>query len=281
MAKRNIDKIHVTRPKAIFLLVITALLWSMGGLFVKLIDWNPLATAGMRSLISAFLILIVIRKPVIKLTFPWILGVLAYAGAGILFVSATKLTTAANAILLQYTAPIYVAILGAVFLKERVRKSDWLCIAITLAGMVLFFMGDLSAGNLTGNLLAILDGICFALIPICMRSEKSSSIHMVFWGNVVIAIIGIPFMCLSAPDRQSLISITIMGVFQLGLPYILYTIALKRVTALEGVLIPVIEPIMNPVIVLVVTGEVPGKWSLLGGAIVLTSITARCIYSVL
>lgn len=281
MTKLRIENIDVSRPVAIFLLVVTALLWSMGGLFVKMINWHPLATAGMRSLISALTILFLIRKPKININVPFILGVVSYAAAGILFVSATKLTTAANAILLQYTAPVYVAVLGAVFLKEYVRKSDWLCIAITLAGMTLFFVDKLSAGNLIGNLLAILDGIAFALIAVCLRRESSSAIHMVFWGNVLIAIVGFPFILCTDFDPQSLISVTFMGVFQFGISYVLYTIAIKKVTALEGVLIPVIEPIMNPLIVLAVTGEIPGKWALVGGLVVMASVTVRCIYTIL
>lgn len=246
---------------------------------MKMIHWHPLAIASLRSFVSALTILVLLKKPVIKWKAPFLLGIVSYAANSILFVTATRLTTAANAILLQYTAPIYVGILGAIFLKEYVRKSDWVCIVITLAGMVLFFIDDLSAGNLAGNLLAILGGIAFALLALCLRGQGTDAIHMVFWGNVLIAIVGAPFLLHTVFDSRSLLSIGFMGVFQLGLPYVLYAIAMKKVTALEGVLIPVIEPIMNPLIVLAVMGEVPGKWSLLGGLVVLASVTIRCVYA--
>lgn len=282
MSHTMLDKYNATRSQAIILLVLTAILWSFGGLLIKMVKWNPIAIAGMRSAISALLLLILIKKPTFKFTFSQIIGTIAYSATVILFVSANKLTTAANAILLQYTAPIFVAILGALFLKERVKISDWITIVIVSGGMVLFFLDDLASGNSLGNILAILSGLCFATMIICLREQKSSSpILTVFWGNVLTAVIGIPFMTGSMPDTTSWLVLVLLGVFQLGLSYILYTIAIKKVTALEGILIPIIEPILNPIFVLIFTGEIPGSWSLIGGIIVLVSITLRCVYSVI
>lgn len=277
-----IDKFHVSRPKALLLLVVTAILWSFGGLLIKLINWNPLAIAGMRSVIAALLMLALIRKPSFRFTFAQIAGAIAYAGTVIMFVAATKLTTAANAILLQYTAPVYVAFLGAWFLKERVRPSDWATIVMVLGGMVLFFLDDLETGNLTGNILAILSGLSFAITILCLRSQKAATpLLTVFWGNVLTALIGIPFMFGSMPDVSGWLGLMLLGVFQLGLSYIFYTLAIKRVSALEAALIPVLEPLLNPVFVLIGMGEIPGPWSLSGGAIVLVSITLKCVYAVL
>jgi len=277
-----IDKFNVSRPKALVLLVLTAVLWSIGGLLIKLVNWNPLAIAGMRSAISALIMLAIIRRPVFNFSFAQIAGTISYTATVIMFVSSNKLTTAANAILLQYTAPIYVAFLGAWFLKERVRPSDWATIVMVLGGMVLFFFDDLEAGSLTGNILAVLSGLSFAITILCLRSQKASSpLQTVFWGNVLTALIGFPFMLNSVPDASSWLGLVLLGVFQLGLSYIFYTIAIKKVSALEATLIPVIEPLLNPVFVLIVMGEVPGPWSLAGGAIVLISITLRCVFSVL
>lgn len=278
----NIDKREASRPVSLLLLVITALLWSSGGLLIKLVEWNPVAISGMRSLIAALMMLAIIRRPRLPRTLPQIAGTLAYASTVTLFVISNKLTTAANAILLQYTAPIYVALLGAWFLKERVGRSDWITIFLVLGGMVLFFIDDLKAGGLVGNLIALLSGICFAVSIVCLRSQKSASpLETVFWGNTLTALIGAPFM-ISSPLRgpESWLGLLLLGVFQLGLSYVLYTIAIKKVSALEGVLIPVIEPIMNPVLVFLVLGEAPAIWAIAGGSLVLVSITMRCVLSV-
>ena len=280
MAKELLDKINVTRPRAILFLVFTAVLWSFGGLFIKLIEWNPIAIAGMRSVMTALLLLALYGKPNFKFSFPQILAAIAYSSHLILFVTANKLTTAANTILLQYTSPIYVAILGALFLKERVYLSDWITIASVMLGMILSFMDSLKLGNLLGNILAILSGLFFAIMTVSLKYQKSGSpIMSIFWGNVLTVVIGIPFMFGPLPDTKSWITMLISGVFQLGLSYALYAMAIKKVTALESVLVPVIEPVLNPLFVFVFTGEVPGPWMLIGGTIILISVTAKCVYT--
>lgn len=266
------------RFRAMLLLAATALLWSMGGLLIKLIDWNPIAIAGMRSAIAAILILLVVRKPHITWSFNQIGGAIAYAGTVILFVMANKMTTAANAILLQYTAPVYVALFGMWFLKEKVRWIDWVTIFFVIMSMFLFFIDRVSAGGFLGNVLAIISGVFFAGTAMFMRKQKNESpLESILLGNILTAVISIPFMFQSTPSASSWIGLTILGTVQLGFSYILYSIAIKKVTALEAVLVPVIEPILNPVWVFIVTGEQPGIWSLIGGVLVLFFITARCI----
>jgi len=272
----------VKKSTAVILLLATAALWSFGGVLIKLVDWNPIAIAGMRSAIAALFILIIIRRPKITWSFPQIGGALCYAATVILFVSANKLTTSANTILLQYTAPIYVALLGAWFLKERVKLSDWVTIFFVLAGIVLFFFDKLSTGGVYGNILAIVSGVTFAGTIIFMRSQKDTSpLESAFIGNVATAIIGLPFIFSSMPDLSSWIGLIILGVFQLGLSYILYSIAIKRVTALEAILIPVLEPILNTVWAFLFIGEKPGLWAFVGGIIVIATITIRCILPVI
>jgi drug/metabolite transporter (DMT)-like permease len=270
------------RSKAQALLAATAALWSLGGLFIKMVEWNPLAIAGMRSAIAALLMLTVVRKSKITWSFHQIGGAVAYAGTVILFVSANKMTTAANAILLQYTAPIYVALLGAWLLKERTKILDWITIAFVLGGMVLFFLDHLSTGGMIGNLVAILSGVTFAFLVIFLRLQKDGApLESMFLGNILTALIGLPFMFQSMPSGKSWAGLAILGIFQLGLSYILYSMAIKHVTALEAILVPVIEPILNPVWVFLFMREVPGKWALTGGLIVLLAVTARCVYDAL
>jgi drug/metabolite transporter (DMT)-like permease len=254
------------------------LLWSLGGLLIKLVDWNPLAIAGMRSAIASLLLLGVLRRPKLTWSPVQVGGALAYAATVILFVTANKLTTAANAILLQYTAPIYAAILGARFLGERVTRGDWATIIIVISGVMLFFVDHLTFGGLEGNLLALISGLTFAVLAVLLRKKKDeSALESVLLGNLVTALIGLPFMFQSSPGGQSWLGLILLGVFQLGLSYLLYTKALKHISALEGTLITSIEPILNPVWVFLALGEKPGPWAMIGGVMVLIAVTGRSL----
>lgn len=270
------------RSRAVILLFIVAVLWSLGGPLIKLVDWNPVAIAGGRSAIAALMVLAILKKPSFKWSVWKAAGAASYAITVISFVIATKLTTAANAILIQYTAPVYVALFGAWFLNEKASLIDWISIIAVMGGMVLFFMDSFTPGGLLGNIIAIVSGISFAGVAMFLRKQKDESpLESVFWGNVVTALVCLPFMFQSVPNGRSIVGVIILGVVQIGLSYILYSIAIKKVTALEAVLIPVIEPILNPIWVALVVGEVPGKWSIVGGIVVLVVVTARCVVSAL
>ena len=267
---------------ALLFLAVTAALWSLGGLLIKSVSAHPLAIAGVRSLLAALVMRIVLGKPKITGSKEQIAAALAYTGTVIFFVSATKYTTAANAILLQYTAPIYVAILSAWLLKERTSSFDWLTIIVVLAGMSLFFIDHLSAKGLFGSILAIASGLTFAFLNIFMRMQKDESPwESVFLGNLLTAVIGIPFLFLSWPNTSGWFYLFLLGTLQLGAPYILYAKAIKQATALEAVLILVLEPILNPIWVYFFLGETPGLWALVGGTIVVAAITLRSILSII
>lgn len=268
------------RPKAVLYLVITAILWSLGGLLIKSVNSNPFAIAGVRSGISAIMILIVLGKPKFTWSYAQIGAALAYSATVILFVTANKTTTAANAILIQYTAPVYVALLGAWLLKEKVKLLDWITVFVVFGGLVLFFLDNISTNGVLGNFLAAASGLTFATFTVLMRMQKEGSpLESVLLGNILTAIIGIPFLFQAMPDAKGWLYLVVMGVVQLGLPYILYSKAIKHVSALEASLIPVLEPILNPVWVFFLLGEVPGKWAFIGGFIVIASVTGRCLIS--
>ena len=268
--------------QSVILMVLVAVLWSLGGLLIKIINWNPVAIAGTRSAIAALVMLCGIKKPSLNFTVDKVCGSLAYAGTVICFVVASKLTTAANAILLQYTAPIYIALFGNFFLKEKAKKSDWVSIFFIILGMILFFVDNLSFGKLAGNIFGVLTGITFAFNAIFLRRQKDGNpTEILFWGNLLTALIAIPFMLQSKPDFKSCIALLILGIVQLGIPYLIYSIAIKNVTALEAVLIPVIEPVLNPIWVFIFTGEKPGMWALIGGSIVLLSVVLNSVYAII
>lgn len=264
--------------RAMAALIGCALLWSIGGLLIKMVSLHPMAIAGVRSLLAAGVFMVFLRKPKFTMSFAQIGCAVAYTGTVTLYVFANKLTTAANAILLQYTAPIFVAFLSWWILKERITKRDWISIAIVMGGMVLFFMDNLNTGNVLGNVLAILSGLCFALEVVFLRLQKSGSpFESILFGNILTFIIGIPFMFQKVPTVTDCVGLLLLGIFQLGIAYFLYGFASKHVSALEMLLIPVIEPILNPVWVFAATGEKPGTWALAGGLIVLSTLTIRCI----
>jgi drug/metabolite transporter (DMT)-like permease len=269
------------RKKAIVYVVIASILWSIGGIFIKLVDWNPMAIAGARSGIGAVVMLCYLKKPVktLRLGKVKLLGACTYASLLILFVTSNKLTTSANAILLQFTSPIWVVLFSWWFLKEKTKKSDWAAIIVVMFGMTLFFTGNLNRGNVLGNFAAILSGVAMAGVVIFLKlQDEGSPLEMTLIGNIFAFIIALPFFFLSVPSLKSIFALLILGVFQLGVPYILYTTAINHISSVEAVLIPVLEPLLNPVWVFLFTGESPGAYAFCGGAIVIIAIIALGLY---
>ncbi|HMM20441.1 MAG TPA: EamA family transporter [Selenomonadales bacterium] len=270
------------RARGIALLAITAVLWSTSGFGIKWIDWNPMAIAGARSAVAAVVIWAAFRQSPLRWNRPMLYGGAAYAVMMLTFVAANKLTTAANAVLLQYTSPVYVAILSALFLREKPRLYDWATIGLIGGGIVLFFQDQMTAGTIGGNLLAIASGIAMAVMVVAMRRQKEGSpFGSVLLGNLLTFFCGLPFMVGGEPGVTGWTVIIALGSVQTGLAYVLYSIAIKKVTALEASLITVIEPILNPIWVFLLVGEGPGPWALLGGSIILTAIAARCVWPAL
>ncbi len=268
------------RGKALLALTACALLWSTGGLLIKIVDWNPFAIAGTRSLIGGLLILAVIRRPRFTWSFAQVAGAVTYAGCMVCFVAANKLTTAANAILLQYTAPLYAAILGWVFLREKATAIDWATIVVVLGGMVLFFLDKLGAGGMAGNLLAIVSGVFFAGTMVALRKQKDGSpLESLLLSHAITFVIAIPFLWGPAPSLPSAAGLALLGVVQIGNPSFILNNGVRRVTALQTILTSVLEPIFNPIWVFLFLGERPGPRALLGGAIILVAVTARSVVS--
>jgi drug/metabolite transporter (DMT)-like permease len=274
------DPVH---RKAVGLLLLAALGWSLAGVLFKLVDWPPLAAAGGRGLVSALFLLAVGGR---RLRFTWSplqLGTaFVYTGCTVLFAIANKLTTAANAILLQYTAPVWIALFGAWLLHERASRADWLTIAASFLGMALFLYDGLQLNNLAGILVALASGLFFAALIMMLRKQKDgSSIESIILGNLLGFLISLPAMwSAGVPSTGSIAALVVLGVVQLGIPYLLYARAIAHVTALEAALIPVIEPILNPVWVMLFIGERPTPLSLLGGVIVVGAVTWRAVDSI-
>ncbi len=255
-----------------------AVLWSSGGLFIKLAPMPALAVAFGRALVTVVFYALVVRPSLRRAR--WTTA-LAYACMILTFVSATKLTTAANAIFLQYTGPAYVLMLSPLILREPFRRLDALCVALSLAGMSFFFVGRVETGQLTGNLLGALSGIFFALTVLLLRrdarGEQGDSLPSMMLGNLLAAALALPFAI--GPMRALTLTgasvLLYLGIVQMGIAYMLFNRGLKRVPAAEASLISMLEPVLNPVWVLLGTGERPGPWALLGGGVVIASVVLR------
>jgi drug/metabolite transporter (DMT)-like permease len=262
------------RAMAVLMLAASAVLWSMGGLLIKSVDWDPFAIAGARSAIAALVVTVMLRRPRFIWSVPQVGGAVAYSATVILFVLANKMTTAANAIVLQYACPVYVALLGLLLLKERVSLRAGIMMCIALAGIVLFFFDRLTPAGFRGNILALVSGITMAFMVVFLRMQKyGSPTESILLGNVVTVVICAPHMSAPLPSPAGMVSLVLLGVFQLGLSYVLYSRAIKQVPALDAILIPVIEPVLNPLWVFLAMGERPGVWAIAGGLVILLSIT--------
>ncbi len=263
-------------------LVACAVLWSLGGILIKSITWGPFAVSGGRSMVAIVFFLAVYGRPTRPRHPVFGAAVLAYAGTMLLFVTATKMTTAANAIFLQYTAPVFVCLFGWLFFREKLSRLDLLATALVMGGMVLFFLDRLSpsSGTRLGDALAIGAGACFGLQAICMRRLRlldASPESVLIWGNLICVLVALPFFFQQAPTASDLILLLLMGSIQVGAAYVLYNYALRHVTALELILIPILEPLLNPVWVFWLQGEQPGAKAIIGGVLILLVITGWCV----
>ena len=261
------------------ILIIAALMWSLGGLFIKLVNLNPMAITGIRSLGAAVVLLIYIKKPKLYWNRYFFAGVLAYSMMVILYVISIRLTTAANAIFLEFTAPLYVVVFGYFLLNERINRFDIFAMVIIFLGMGLFFMDELSFYGFWGNILALLAGVCLALVTVLIRKEKESAFEIVFFGNALTTIICLPFIIqgFSSTTQVDWFIIFGLGIFQLGIPYLLSTTALKYVSALDAILVGMLEPVFNPIWVYIFVGEAMGEWAFIGAALVIIGTLGRVI----
>jgi len=261
----------------------TAFCWSLAGIFIKMVDWQPFAIAGARSLIAAIFILLIIRKPKFTFSGPQIGAALAHAATMLLFVYANKNTTSANAILLQYGAPIYTGILAAILIKEKPRLEHILGFLAVACGMVLFFVGSVGGGSLRGDIVAIISGVTFAFYYIFMRMQKDGSpIESSLLAHIFTALIaGFISIFLPAPvfTPTAIAAIFGLGVLQIGLASLLFAWGIKRVPAMEGILIAGLEPVFNPLWVFLFIGERPGLNALAGGFVILVSVVVTSIVS--
>ena len=256
---------------------LAAVLYSIGGLCIKVIPWNGLSVNAGRNLVALAVIGVYLLATRHRPRFNrWILvGAVCICGTNSLFTVANKLTTAANTIVLQFTAPIFVILLSAVFWRKRPKKLDLIACAVVLLVVLCFFVDSLEAGGMLGNALALLSGLSYAGVFLLNDLPDSDPISSVFWGDVASVAIGLPFLAGETDfSPVPMISLVILGAFQVGLAYILLTIGLRTTPAVTASLVSGIEPVLNPILVAVFYHETIGSLALLGAAIVVGGVVA-------
>jgi len=273
---------HTGSP--LLLVLGAAILWSTGGLFIKATHLSAFELSFGRCLLAAITISILTRGEGFGINKISALTSILYAALLILFVLATKLTTAANAIFLQYTAPVYVLILEPLFYKEKLRLRDLATVAVCVVGMSLFFVGKLRPEDISGNLLALASGVCFALFILLMRHAKARDVNRAsatIYGNLIAVLICAPAFVgamrrgISAVDLGC---VAYLGIVQIGFAYLLFTSAMARgVRSIDAGIIGYVEPVLNPVWVFLFIGERPSGWAMVGGAIIIASVIVHLL----
>src|SRR5689334_2595136 len=260
-----------------------AFLWSTGGLFIKWTTLSGLELSFWRSFFAIFTVAFFTRHEGFGLNRLTAVASVLYAVLLILFVVATKTTTAANAIFLQYTAPVYLLILEPIIYKEKFRSRDLITVLVCLGGMALFFVGQLRPQDVSGNILALASGFCFALYFLLLRHPRAREVNRassVIYGNTLAVIMTAPWGLAAIPhlNLHDVLSVAYLGVVQLGIAYALFTVAMARgVRSLDAGIVCYIEPVLNPVWVFLVIGEQPSRWALLGGAIIIIAVICHML----
>ncbi len=262
------------RRKGLLYIVVAALLWSTGGIGIKGVADPALKVTFYRSVFAAFTLFILFRRDLrVRCSPAFIAAIVSYGACLTSFVVATKWTTAANAIFLQYAGVVWVLLFSPIVLREPMRRRDVIAIVVAMGGMALFFVGKFEARGMAGNAMALLSSVFFAALILSLRREHGSSRAAVTWGNVFIAFALIPAVAGDwAVTPKSFGALAFLGVFQIGLAYAAFVQGLKHVTATEASLTGMLEPVANPVWVLLFLGEKPSAFAIAGAVIVLAAI---------
>ena len=261
------------RRKGILLIAGAALLWSSGGIGIKAIADSALKVTFYRSLFAAIALLLFLRRLQWRRSAAFAGAVICYAACLTTFVVATKWTTAANAIFLQYAGVVWVLLLSPVVLREPMRARDAVAIAVALGGMALFFVGRFEPRGMAGNAMALLSSVFFALLILALRREQQSAQAAVTWGNIACAAAMLPLVARDlALTPKSFAVLAFLGLFQIGVAYVLFVRGLAHVTATQASLTGMLEPIANPIWVFLLLGERPSGYAVAGGAVVLAAL---------
>lgn len=277
MEKKEFNK---TSIKGTIFVLLSAVCFSLGGVLIKSIPWSSVTIQGIRSIFSSFVIggFMIMRHQ----RFVWnktvIWGAVFNTVMAFTFVAATKLTTAANAIVLQFTEPIFVILLLWVLYKKKPGRDAIIACGVVFSGILCFFFESLSAGGMAGNILAIFSGLTYALVMLMKGFKGADFESSLLISNAVSMLIGIPF-CMQETDQsmQVWVLMVLLGVFQFGFSYIFLSKGLDYVSPVTASLTSTIEPILNPVLVAIFCGETIGAMGVIGAVLV---VGAATVYNV-
>ncbi len=267
-----------------FYALVSAILFSIGGLFIKLIPWSGYSINAARNFFALVVMIGYLywkkKKPIWNKTIFW--GAFAYSITNTCFTLATKMTSAANAIVLQFSAPIFIILIAWGVLKKPPKPLDIKACIIVFIGIICFFLDSLSIKGITGNLVALISGISYAVYFSYKDLTGADYDSVLFYGQILSILIGLPALCLEANISVTAMAYAaILGIFQMGLAYLLLSKAIEMTSAITASLISAIEPILNPILVALFYGETIGSLSIIGACIVVVGIVGYQVWNVM
>jgi len=267
-------------------IALASVCWSFGGLFIKFIPWGAMSIVGIRAVLAALVFVVYRRSFKVEFTVGNVMTAICLSSTTVMYVFANKMTTAAAAILLQFTAPIFIILIYLVFYRKKPTISAVVAVLLTLLGMMLFFAENLDTGAFWGNIMALVSGLSMAGVYVCNKRDDTNPENALFLGFLINSCIGLPFAFAEVTaDVTAWVAVIILGVVQVGFAYIFFAKGIKKTSALLACLISAIEPILNPLWVLLAglagllpETEIPGIFALIGGAIILVTVIGYNIW---
>ncbi len=272
----------VSHRRGLAYVLISAVCFSLAGVLIKVIPWNPISINGARCIFAIIPMYLYLRATGRRFHInKQIIGGAALDFAMLeTFVIANKLTTAANAIVLQFTEPVWVILLAWIIFRSRPRTSAVAASIVVIAGIVCFFLDSLSAGGVLGNVLAIASGLAYAGVFLLKESPKCDFECAAILGFAACFVVGIPFYAQETVfSLDILLAIMALGIAQLGLAYFFLSKGLDVVSPVTASLTSTIEPLLNPILVAIVVGETIGPLSIFGAVLVIGAATAYNVYA--
>jgi len=267
-------------------IALASVCWSFGGVFIRFIPWSAMSIVGLRAFLAAIVFVIYRRSVKLEFTRGNVFTALCLSATTILYVYANQLTTAAAAILLQFTAPIFIILIYLIFYGKKPSLGAVVAVFLTLIGMILFFVDNLDTGALLGNVFALLSGLSMAGVYVCNKRPDTNPENALFLGFLINSVIGLPFAVVGVTaDIVPWVAVFFLGVVQVGFAYVFFSKGIKKTSALLACLTSTIEPILNPIWVMLAglwgllpVLEIPGVFALVGGVVIIFTVVGYNVW---
>jgi len=267
-------------------IALASLCWSLGGVLIRFIPWGAMSIVGIRAVLAAAVFVVYRRSFKVEFTLGNFLTAICLSSTTVMYVFANQLTTAAAAILLQFTAPVFIILIYLVFYGKKPTFSAVVAVFFTVVGMLLFFVESLSAGGFWGNVMALVSGLSMAGVYVCNKRPDTNPENALFLGFLINTCIGMPFAFFQVTaDVVAWGAVIVLGIVQVGFAYIFFSKGIKKTSALLACLTSTIEPILNPIWVMLagIWGilpvlEIPGRFALIGGVVIILTVVGYNIW---